>query len=130
MELTGKAKEEFDLWLLKTYRGTLAILSTYRDPMDNEILSVFYDLPDAFQWGVYVDWFESLGIQVENGTWHRECEDDIKPLWGYRITNANGWPEFCESTRHTDQDLLRIETLEKADEFYHKVLELKEYGKI
>jgi hypothetical protein len=52
MKLTGKAKEHFQLWYLKSIDN------------DKYVVSGFYNIPDSMQWGVYQDWADSLGYDL------------------------------------------------------------------
>ena len=52
MKLTGKAKEILQLWYLKSIDN------------DKYVVSRFFDIPEAMQWGVYQDWADSLGYEL------------------------------------------------------------------
>tara|TARA_R110000782_G_C14515250_1_gene380411 strand:+ start:18 stop:335 length:318 start_codon:yes stop_codon:yes gene_type:complete len=54
MELTGKAKEEFEKWYDEKH-GTCNNLLCYNS---------LYDLPKSMQWGVYQDWADILGYDM------------------------------------------------------------------
>ena len=63
MELTGKAKEQFEEWYLKT----IPSLSDWRYKKNGRIekcpsLLRFHKLPDSMKWGVYIDFFDSVGV--------------------------------------------------------------------
>ena len=47
MELEGKAKEDFEEYLY-----------------DNDIIMGWYSLTESMQYGVYVDWFDSVGYEL------------------------------------------------------------------
>ena len=54
MELTGKCKEEFGNWLYKKYE------------LENRVeINRFNEYPEAMQYGVYVDFFDSVGFHIE-----------------------------------------------------------------
>ena len=59
MELTGKCKEEFEKWLydLKFNNEVYDNLDAYGD-------LTWEQYPLSMQWGVYVDYFDSVGIYV------------------------------------------------------------------
>lgn len=62
MKLTGKAKEEFEKYFEK-----LRITPTLEDEKGNIYSGMltligFYKLPPSMQWGMYVDFFNSLGV--------------------------------------------------------------------
>ena len=63
MKLTGKAKEEFEMWFIikGMYWSVPCSCSGIKpDPTAED----FYDLPKSMQWGVYQDWADSLGYDV------------------------------------------------------------------
>jgi len=49
--LKGQAKKHFEKWLKGSYNGYS--------------VDFYLSLPKAFQYGVIVDWFDSMGIQIE-----------------------------------------------------------------
>ena len=61
MKLTEKCKEDFEKWYLifiMSKKGrTNLMYSTY--------IEWFYQLPQSMQYGVYVDFFDSVGIRLE-----------------------------------------------------------------
>ena len=59
MELTGAAKEAFEKW----YYNQSDIPQLY-DDYTLDYVSQFYNLPDSMKWGVYVDWFDSVGYHL------------------------------------------------------------------
>jgi len=67
--LTGKAKEQFEKWIMKSMNDT-SYPSAYRSYID-----WFYDLPQSMQFGVVQDYADSIG----------------KALMVYRVSIPNGW---------------------------------------
>ena len=63
MELTGKCKEDFSKWL-------------QRESIEQKDFcfgwQIFYQLPESMQFGVYVEFFDSVGIHIET-----------LPVWNY-----------------------------------------------
>jgi len=53
MRLTGKAKEQFE-----NFHYEKLIYSEFWS------LNKFYGLPESMQWGVYQDWADSLGYEI------------------------------------------------------------------
>ena len=58
MKLTGKCKEDFEKWFRE--QQVLKLDSSYTEV-------VFILLSDSMKYGVYVDWFDSVGINVNVG---------------------------------------------------------------
>jgi hypothetical protein len=53
MKLTGKCKEDFEKWYIK-------------DLVEKELaLEEFYNSSDSMQYGVLVDFFDSVGVNIE-----------------------------------------------------------------
>ena len=60
MKLTGKAKEDFDKWYIsKNY-----ILDLTTDLSPHTPVIGFDEIDDSMKYGVFVDWFDSVGIEV------------------------------------------------------------------
>jgi ABC-type antimicrobial peptide transport system permease subunit len=66
MELTGKAKEDFKKWYnLKNFK----ILYIFNEDGDKDYLNLnyedeFIEMPNSMQYGVYVDFFDSVDIEI------------------------------------------------------------------
>ena len=60
MELTGKAKEQFEKWLIEQNTGM--VLDTESEPW-----VLLYDMAEAARWGFYQDWADSLGYDMIAG---------------------------------------------------------------
>lgn len=61
MELTGKAKEEFEKWLFTKINRNIF---TAKDYGSISIVDVWKQIPNSMQWGVYVDFFDSEEIFI------------------------------------------------------------------
>jgi hypothetical protein len=53
MKLTGKCKKEFEKWFRRI------------NIKNNWLLNSFYKLPQSMQYGVFVDFFDSVGIHIQ-----------------------------------------------------------------
>ena len=58
MELTGKAKDQFEKWLIEQNTGM--VLDTESEPW-----VLLYDMAEAARWGFYQDWADSLSMPIE-----------------------------------------------------------------
>jgi len=105
MKLTGKCKEDFEKWYFKQKTlpkefGTLSIDS-------------FYLLSLSMQYGVYVDFFDSVGIKVY------VSYNDVAHKWNWFIDfnpvrdDVYGFPEFSLHEART-------KAIEKANESYNQ----------
>lgn len=98
--MVGKCKKDFEKWYSNPIRKELQ----YRE------LRSFYDLPHPMQWGVIVDFFDSVGINIEIAVYQfndggecfeaRTCNDDLEQF----------------RTRHE----ARAAAIEKATETYNE----------
>jgi len=62
MELTGKCKEDFEKWLFSSINNWVIDEITHQEYYGE---NMFYQLPESMQYGVYVDFFDSVGMYVE-----------------------------------------------------------------
>jgi hypothetical protein len=63
MKLTGKCKEDFERWYSNQKYNLSATHNAGYHP--NNYIDWFYTLPKSMQYGVYVDFFDSVGIDIE-----------------------------------------------------------------
>lgn len=64
MELTGKTLSEFRKWLiLSDLREQIEIFCKLK--INDTISEAFFELPNSMKYGVYVDFFDSVGIVIE-----------------------------------------------------------------
>lgn len=60
---TGKCKEDFHKWfLLSDYKEKFSM--GVKIPVSHSILETFYNLPFSMQYGVYVDFFDSVEVGI------------------------------------------------------------------
>jgi len=65
MELTGKCKEDFEKWFIETDKGN-PIKSWISEDLGLIYLQTMFSvLPQSMQYGVYVDFFDSVGIIID-----------------------------------------------------------------
>jgi len=109
MILTDKCKKDFERW----YRDNdFEFCIGYPNGLDDtDMCEDFYDLPLSYQYGVYVDFFDSVGIDVnikkfrQTGRWfHTVFNPEMESYQG------------IADTRHE----ARAEAIKKANEIYNK----------
>ena len=108
MKLTGKCKEDFYKWYHSTY---------YTDITKKTILNlqrlVFKSLHTSKKYGVYVDFFDSVGIHI-----HIEIES-----YGFDVDKTIHTCLLIINSDEIDDDLTRqearTEAIEKANELYN-----------
>jgi hypothetical protein len=63
MELTGKCKEEFETWFLRNSEEERSLLTKEsKELIETHVLLSFYIISDAAKYGIYIDFFDSVGI--------------------------------------------------------------------
>jgi hypothetical protein len=104
--LTGKAKEDFEKW----YDSNKA-----NESAGSVTINSFYgQLPPSMQYGVYVDFFDSVGIMIE-------LRIEVTTLFYFSIdiyTDVS-YDSFCSDNFKTRAEA-RKKAVEKANEIYNK----------
>jgi hypothetical protein len=110
MELTGKCKEDFEKWLRPD------ILSEHR--YSELITNCFSQFPESMQYGVYVDFFDSVGVYIQLTPYFDSVTEVV--LWFFtledkRCVHLNSHLENKAKTRPE----ARMLAIEKANEIYN-----------
>ena len=101
MELTGKCKEDFEEWVYNHICDDNKIKRPYE----------IYDYPDSIKWGVYLDFFDSFGLNITI-----TLEFD----YGY-IIQENRYDEIEEVKRwYSTRSEVRNEVITKANQIYNE----------
>ena len=123
MRLTGKCKEAFEKWYMNSSSiyfsaGYHEVLSRLYGVSHEGELSVFYHSPESMQYGVYVDWFDSVGINV--------IGDRSRSILNNTNYFSNVWDvhdgESSPLDFHNTLAEARTAAIEKANEIYNKRL--------
>ena len=105
MKLTGKCKEEFKKW----YRQYIKNQNGRRKLIDGTYYTFFsHFLTDAMQYGVMVDFFDSVGMWIEI------CKFPSNMQWYYMIDDSAEINDY--ETRHE----ARTAAIAKANEIFNK----------
>ena len=113
--LTGKCKEDFEKWF-KRLDGQeeehewFIYLTKGRNP-----IGFFYEFPFSMQYGVYVDFFDSVGLTLLINTETYDCwwstileEDLMSPYF-----------ESCKPIETESRNEARTKAIKKANEIYN-----------
>tara|TARA_R110000782_G_scaffold44876_1_gene100086 strand:+ start:459 stop:788 length:330 start_codon:yes stop_codon:yes gene_type:complete len=107
MELTGKCKEEFEKWYFKDFEYYPEEITDF----DRKItLSIFYTEKDSMKYGVLVDYFDSVGVDIEI------CKYYVSQEYYYMINDGD------EENRFKTRPEARTASIEKANELRNEVL--------
>lgn len=123
MELTGRAKKDFEKWLEHPTANLSGRCSWIGDVDSCQFniwtIEYFYQLPESMRYGVYVDWFDSVGINVDVFTdlWAMyDPADEISFVISVEIESKDLGGLSNESTRAE----ARTKAIEKAKEIYNE----------
>jgi hypothetical protein len=117
MMLTGKAKEVFEEWLeiswVKFEDDGAGFYMKYID--------MFYQTPPSMQYGVYVDWFDSVGVNILEGSVEIDKDGNKFVILicseGDNISKGKVYTALPRAkTRHE----ARTKAIEKANEIYNE----------
>jgi len=106
MKLTGKAKEDFEKWYLKT---PLSVRF-------NALHFFYEDLSNSMQYGVLVDWFDSVGYDVSVSPW-KQGGEILYLFCAIELGKASHYP--LETSSKTRPEA-RTKAIEKASKIYNE----------
>jgi len=104
--LTGKAKIEFEKWYIQYAEQT-----NYTMPLT--VPNGFYAFHPSMQWGVYVDWLDSVGINIE-------IEPNYYNGWSYGVCIASSGGKYEVFNLHKTRHEARTQAIKKANLIYNK----------
>ena len=114
MNLTGKCKECFEKWYLKAYHEGHS--------KNDKILQllVFKSKKDSMQYGVYVDFFDSVGIYIQLTPYFDPFNEVM--LWFFTLENKKcmNLNSHIENGKIPTRQESRNAAIEKANEIYNK----------
>ena len=107
MKLTGKCKDDFEKWYLKGV--------SKEDNFDQYAMQSFYSNGNSMQYGVFVDYFDSVGIEI------------ILEYFFYNSFNVRIEEDNVEEDYHQEYFIktecerqeARTKAIEKANEIYN-----------
>jgi len=112
MELTGKCKEDFEKWY------SLFIKKEGFSPRNNmnEELDLFDEFPDSMIFSVLVDFFDSVGIEIN-------IKHIVNPRWMYIISDPSRYGfhlnDYLKNINCETLPESRTKAIEKAVEIYN-----------
>ena len=110
MKLTGKCQEDFKKWISNEFEPNehgIIVNASYEGDIEVYASDNFDILPKSMQYGVYVDFFDSVGIRISMNQFNNEYWFDIDP---------QGIDSECLKTRPE----ARAAAIEKANEIKNK----------
>jgi len=125
MKLSGKAKEDFETWVCD--RDNTAT-NEYDFKLDEFGWLMFYSsywhkLPESMQYGVLVDWFDSVGIILDVQPvldYNNNCYTKVRH-WMVTVFQLGIIDEDFNSNKYETRPQARLKAIEKANEIYNKL---------
>lgn len=110
--LTGQTKEKFNNWFLQNYYTDVNGIIT-----DKEKLSAFKGLNFAMQYGVYINFFDSIEIQIfiKGYKFFHEPKEYYFIICNEAMIHLNNHVEDRFNTRFKTQ----IESIKRANKIYN-----------
>ena len=105
MKLTGKCKEDFEKWL-----RDLKFNDDSYDNLDALTQLNWIDFPQSMQYGVYVDFFDSVGVFIDNSLNHTA---------GFNISLIKSNGDYIVFDTEITRTEARKKAIEKANELYN-----------
>lgn len=123
MKLTEKCKENFEKWLISSLKADFC-LGEFSYLFGKTQMVDWYKIPQSMQYGVYVDFFKSVGMII-----------DIYPLidydenvyteilyWMTRVISLNEEikEDDSDENEYKTRQEARVKAIEKANEIYNE----------
>jgi hypothetical protein len=110
MFLTGKCKKDFEKWYYKNHCNSNVKYKNLTREQRNDVFGWFYNISTAFKFGIYQDFFETKGFNIETGFCNNARQD-------YYSSVCHQIPE--ESRLHKSRKDARIEAVLEANDIYN-----------
>ena len=111
MKLTGKCKEDFEKWLNSSEKY-IRINPILNVEIDLNNIYIFGLLTTSMQYGVLVDFFDSVGVYIQIET---RLFDNEHPVYIYYKRN------YTRVGRYKKRPEARTLAIEQANEIYNKI---------
>ncbi len=110
MILTGKCREDFEEWLEDKRHFIISVDGT------DEFWAIWYNCSKAMKYGVYVDFFDSVGIVSEATP--LDWFEDFSYYYGYTVFKRGLVCPNLTGTKSLNE--AREAAIKKANELYNK----------
>ena len=113
-ETNRKCKEDFEKWYFKNHCKTSLKYEELMPHHKEDVYGWFYGIDLSFKYGVYVDFFDSVGIFCEDRRY-----TDVNMAWVVKYPNFDGIQDRFDGLTKTRQEA-RVKAIEKANEIYNE----------
>jgi hypothetical protein len=122
MELTGKCKVDFKKWFNANKISDLIIgnVSHYYGEEDVYFYDVFDYLPPSAKYGVYVDFFDSVGVEIYYKAFKMYTMKKKEFYFIIIDCNCMHLNNYLEDRKYTRPEA-RTAAIEKANEIYNSI---------
>ena len=120
MKLTGQAKEDFEKWFNRPESEEYDLINnlTNYDQSIHEPIDHFRSLTTSMRYGVYVDWFDSVGIEIIVDTSYIAKDYN---RWFFCIHYDGGLNDYDSGSASNNRTEARTSAIEKANEIYNNI---------
>ena len=121
MKLTGKCKEDFEKWYFKNHCKTSLKYEELMPHHKEDVYGWFYGIDLSFQYGVYVDFFDSVGVYISDmvDCYHSSRNKPQFSMSGFSMCiEGNGFCNDIDNFKIRQE--ARIKAIEKANEIYNE----------
>ena len=112
MELTDKSLEAFNRWYIESYTP-----DNFKG-VDHWVLDEFHNLPESMQYGVYVDFFDSVGLMIDESLFFSSKENDY--MFTYSVIYYKS--RYYEVNIVPSRQEAQTKAIEKANELLNDKL--------
>lgn len=112
--ITGKCKTDFEKWRLNIHQKEWVEKPDSKGGYEYYGYSIFKELPFSMQYGVMVDFFDSVGIYSRSG---RNRMDMPKENYYWFVRYKSHLPVYLDMV--DDLDTARTEEINKSNEIYN-----------
>ena len=120
MELTGKCKQDFEKWFIENDKGNPLKSWVSEDLGLIYLQSSWYHLPQSMQYGVYVDFFDSVGIRINVEPFEVLVADKEGFRYWWTMYRGSKILQSNLPLGHLTRQEARIKAIEKANEIYNE----------
>ena len=113
--MKGKAKLDFEEWFLKKDFASKVLVREEDQTWDIE--GIWHELPDSMQFGVIVDWADSVGLEI---VIHKYSKKYVASIY---LDNKGGLDDEevkCNKKGYSSRQQAREKAIEKLNEIYNK----------
>ncbi len=100
MKLTGKCKEDFQMWYFNKFCNSGMKYHELLPHHMNDVFGWFYGLDGSFKWGVFLKFFDSVGINIEIGIGFNKTKEVLSYYYYFEgVRNENPYKSRAKAQK-------------------------------